>query len=149
MNSIPPTATPKEVSTATPTEVSTGTPTPIELPPNFVLPTGLAALSLPLLGVNLWLGLALAVFSTFLTIQAATLRLIFTDRDLDIYRGNQLIRRFPYSEWQNWDIFWGYWPTLFYFRETKSLHFLPILFDPDVLRACLEAKNLPTRRSWQ
>jgi hypothetical protein len=68
---------------------------------------------------------------------------------LDIYRGDKLIRRFPYQDWENWDIFWYYLPTLFYFKEVKSLHFLPILFDPKLLRACLEAKQLPKRRSWQ
>lgn len=121
----------------------------IELPPSFVLPTGLAAIALPLLGVSLWLGLAVALFAAFLLVQAATLRLVFTASDLDIYRGDRRIRRFPYRDWQNWDIFWYYLPTLFYFKETRSLHFLPILFDPTLLRACLEAKRLPVRRSWQ
>ncbi len=124
-------------------------PETIELPPSFILPTGLAALSIPLLGWNLLAGLLLATFSAFLTIQAATLRLQFTATDFDIYRGETLIRRFPYKDWENWDIFWYYFPTLFYFKEVKSLHFLPILFDPKLLRACLEAKQLPTRRSWQ
>lgn len=124
-------------------------PETIELPPSFILPTGLAALAIPLLGWNLLAGLLLAIFAAFLTIQAATLRLQFTATDFDIYRGDTLIRRFPYKDWENWDIFWYYFPTLFYFKEVKSLHFLPILFDPKLLRACLEAKQLPTRRSWQ
>jgi hypothetical protein len=150
-DSIPPNLDP---TTASPAAIADPMANPvaqadIELPPNFVLPTGLAALAIPLLGWSLWAGLLLAIFAAFLTLQAATLRLRFTATDLDIYRGDALIRRFPYSQWENWDIFWYYLPTLFYFKEVKSIHFLPILFDPTLLRACLEAKNLPTRRSWQ
>ncbi|WP_390883386.1 DUF3119 family protein [Kovacikia minuta] len=62
----------------------------------------------------------------------------FTETDFDIYRGEKLIRRFPYRDWQNWRIFWSPVPILFYFREVKSIHFLPILFDPKTLRLCLE-----------
>ena len=125
--------------------VSTDT---VELEPNFVLPTGLAAIALLLLGWKLWVGLIVALFATFLMVQAATLRLIFTPTALDIYRDDTLIRTFPYKDWENWDIFWGYTPILFFFREVKSIHFLPILFDPVMLRNCLEARQLPTRRSW-
>lgn len=151
-DSIPPNLDPTTASPAAiadPMANPVAQATDIELPPNFVLPTGLSALAIPLLGWSLWAGLLLAIFAAFLTLQAATLRLRFTATDLDIYRGDALIRRFPYSEWENWDIFWYYLPTLFYFKEVKSIHFLPILFPPTLLRACLEAKNLPTRRSWQ
>ena len=120
----------------------------VELEPNFVLPTGLAAIAVLLLGWKLWAGLIVAVFALFLMVQAATLRLIFTPTALDIYRGETQIRAFPYHEWENWDIFWGYTPILFFFREVNSIHFLPILFDPVMLRNCLEARQLPTRRSW-
>ena len=120
----------------------------VELEPNFVLPTGLAAIAILLLGWKLWVGLIVALFATFLMVQAATLRLIFTPTALDIYRDDTLIRTFPYKDWENWDIFWGYTPILFFFREVKSIHFLPILFDPVMLRNCLEARQLPTRRSW-
>jgi hypothetical protein len=151
-DSIPPNLDPTTASPAAiadPMANPVAQATDIELPPNFVLPTGLSALAIPLLGWSLWAGLLLAIFAAFLTLQAATLRLRFTATDLDIYRGDTLIRRFPYAEWENWDIFWYYLPTLFYFKEVKSIHFLPILFDPKLLRDCLEAKNLPTRRSWQ
>ncbi len=57
---------------------------------------------------------------------------------LDIYRSEQLIRQFPYADWQNWRIFWHRVPILFYFKEVKSIHFLPILFDPKMLETCLE-----------
>jgi hypothetical protein len=72
----------------------------------------------------------------------ATLRLQFTETDLDVYRSGQLIRRFPYSEWQNWRIFGEAVPILFYFKEVKSIHFLPIIFNPKTLKACLE-KHCP------
>lgn len=88
--------------------------------------------------VQLWLSLVTSLFGLFLMVQAVTLRLCFTSSDLDIYRGNALIRRFPYSEWVNWRIFWLPVPILFYFREVKSIHFLPILFNPKQLRVCLE-----------
>jgi len=82
------------------------------------------------------------VFGLFLLYQAATLRLVFTETDLDIYRGDDRIRRFPYAEWQIWDIFWSPVPVLFYFREVNSIHFLPILFSPEMLRSQLE-QHLP------
>lgn len=78
------------------------------------------------------------VFGLFLLYQAATLRLVFTETDLDIYRGESRIRQFPYAEWQIWDIFWSPVPVLFYFREVNSIHFLPILFSPAMLRSQLE-----------
>jgi len=98
----------------------------------------LVATAIPLVFWQRWVALAIAIFGLFLLVQAATLRLCFTATDLDIYRGNTLIRRFPYHEWQNWRIFWFPVPILFYFREVNSIHFLPILFDPKQLRACLE-----------
>ncbi|MEM9505194.1 MAG: DUF3119 family protein [Cyanobacteria bacterium P01_E01_bin.43] len=78
------------------------------------------------------------IFGLFLLYQTTTLRLIFTATDLDIYRGDTRIRRFPYEEWEVWDIFWPPVPTLFYFREINSIHFLPILFNPQELRSQLE-----------
>jgi hypothetical protein len=121
----------------------------VELDPSFVLPTGLAALAIPLLGISLWAGAGLALFAAFLMFQAATLRLLFTDSALDIYRGETLIRRFPYQEWQNWAIFWDYVPTLFYFKEVRSIHFLPVLFDPKALKTCLEERCPPPIKAWQ
>jgi hypothetical protein len=109
-----------------------------ELKSSFNLPIALTMIAIAVSFLNVWVGVAIAIFSLFLTIQAATLRLIFTDTDLDIYRGEKLIRRFPYQEWLNWRIFFAPVPILFYFRETKSIHFLPILFDPKALEACLE-----------
>jgi len=109
----------------------------VELAPSYWLPLGLVGLALPLFLVQVWVSLAIALFGAFLLIQAVTLRLRFTETDLDIYRGETLIRRFPYQEWQNWRIFWQPLPILFYFKEVKSIHFLPILFDPKALQNCL------------
>lgn len=112
----------------------------IELAPSYGLPLALVVIALPCLFLQVWVSLAIALFGLFLLFQAATLRLRFTATDLDIYRGDNLIRRFPYREWQNWRIFWPPVPILFYFKEVKSIHFLPILFDPKTLQSCLEAR---------
>lgn len=114
--------------------------TPVELTPSYTLPLAIVGLAIPLIWVQIWLSLAIALFGIFLMIQAATLRLRFTPTDLDIYRGDSLIRRFPYQDWQNWQVFWPSIPVLFYFKEVKSIHFLPILFNPQTLRTCLEER---------
>ncbi len=110
-----------------------------ELRPSYAIPSVLAVIGIPLWFLKFWaIAGVLLLFSVFLTFQTATLRLIFTDTSLDIYRTNSLIRRFPYKDWQNWQIFWAPIPILFYFKEVKSIHFLPIIFDPQTLEACLE-----------
>jgi hypothetical protein len=110
----------------------------IQLAPSYAIPVVLVAIAIPLVWIQIWVSLALAAFGLFLLFQAITLRLIFTPTSLDIYRGETLIRCFPYQEWQNWQIFWSGLPILFYFKEFKSIHFLPILFDAKQLRSCLE-----------
>jgi hypothetical protein len=110
-----------------------------ELPRSYRISLALVGLALPLTLVQWWLGAAVALFGVFLLVQTITLTLRFTDSALDIYRRDTLIRRFPYAEWQHWEIFWGPVPVLFYFREIHSIHFLPIIFGPRELRACLEA----------
>lgn len=112
----------------------------VELSPSYVIPAVLVLAAIPLFLVRPWIAGIVALFGLFLMVQAATIRLRFTESDLDVYRSNQLIRRFPYREWLNWRIFWQPVPILFYFREVKSIHFLPILFDPNTLRACLEQR---------
>lgn len=110
----------------------------VQLAPSYKLPLVLVIFAVPVLLVQPWVGGIIALFGLFLMFQAATLRLQFTESALDIYRGETLIRRFPYQEWQNWRIFWPNVPILFYFKEVKSIHFLPILFDPKTLKTCLE-----------
>ncbi|RMF63171.1 MAG: DUF3119 family protein [Cyanobacteria bacterium J069] len=112
----------------------------VQLAPSYRLPAGLLLLALPLVWLQVWVGAAVGLFAVFLGVQAATLRLHFTDAALDIFRGETLIRRFPYQDWQNWAIFWPPVPILFYFKEVNSIHFLPILFDPNALQACLEQR---------
>ena len=122
----------------------TTTSTPItgtvQLAPSYALPIALVVIAIPLTLVQIWAAGAIAVFGLFLLFQAATLRLVFTETALEVYRGEKEIRNFPYREWQNWRIFWVNVPILFYFREVKSIHFLPILFDPKLLKACLEQR---------
>ncbi|MBW4595628.1 MAG: DUF3119 family protein [Brasilonema angustatum HA4187-MV1] len=114
--------------------------TTVELKPSYNIPLVLVVAAIPVLIVQPWLAGLMGLFGLFLMFQAVTLRLLFTPTDLDIYRGEKLIRRFPYREWQNWRIFWNRVPILFYFKEVKSIHFLPILFDPNTLKTCLEER---------
>ena len=113
----------------------------VELKPSYNIPIVLIIGSIPLLVIGqLLAGGIIGLFGLFLMYQAVTLRLQFTATDLDLVRGDDLLRRFPYSEWQNWRIFWNVIPILFYFKEIKSIHFLPILFDPKTLKTCLEER---------
>ncbi|MCC3531981.1 MAG: DUF3119 family protein [Microcoleus sp. PH2017_22_RUC_O_B] len=112
----------------------------IELAPSYAIPLVLVLAAVPLLFVQKWVSLPLALFGLFLMYQAATIRLQFTPTDLDIYRSQNLIRKFPFREWQNWRIFWPAVPILFYFKEINSIHFLPVLFDPKMLQTCLEQR---------
>lgn len=116
-------------------------PTPCQavLAPSYRLPLGLGAIALGLAWLNLWWGLGIGLFAVFLAIQAATLRVHFTAEALDLYRGEQRLRHFPYADWLHWEIFWQPCPILFYFKEVNSIHFLPILFDPSQLRDCATA----------
>lgn len=112
----------------------------VQLAPSYAIPLTLVAIAIPLLLVQPWIAGVIALFGLFLLFQTATLRLVFTETDLDVYRGETQIRRFPYREWQNWRIFWPGVPILFYFREVKSIHFLPILFNAKMLKTCLEQR---------
>lgn len=112
----------------------------VQLAPSYTLPITIVIAAIPLLLIQLWFGLVCGLFGLFLMIQAATLRLQFDDTALNIYRGETLIRCFPYAEWQTWRIFWPSVPILFYFKEVKSIHFLPILFDPKMLKSGLEQR---------
>jgi Protein of unknown function (DUF3119) len=110
----------------------------VELNPNYTIPLVLTATAIPIAAIQLWVGIAIWIFGLFLTIQTAIIKLKFTTTALEVYRGSKLIRTFPYQEWETWQIFWQPVPILFYFKEVNSIHFLPIIFDPQVLRTCLE-----------
>jgi Protein of unknown function (DUF3119) len=112
----------------------------IELEPSYNIPLVLVTAAIGLTLVKWWLGLPIGLFGLFLLVQTRLLRLRFTATELEVFRGETMIRSFPYSEWQNWEIFWSPVPILFYFKEVKSTHFLPIIFDPAMLRCCLEQR---------
>ena len=117
---------------------STTTRETTTLKPSYAIPIALILFSTPVILVQVWAAGLVALFGMFLLYQTATLRLVFTKADLDIYRGETRIRRFPYQEWATWKIFWQPVPILFYFREVNSIHFLPMLFNPDELKLQLE-----------
>lgn len=118
----------------------------ITLAPRFWVPLGLAVLAALVLAVTprwsgaLWLGGVLLVFSAFLLLQAMILRLQFSAAALLVLRSGQEIRRFPYDEWLAWRLFLPAVPVLFYFREQRTPHLLPMLFDATALRAELERR---------
>lgn len=112
----------------------------VELQPSYKIPLTLVVAALPLAFLQIWVGLAIALFGLFLMFQTVNIRLQFTETALDVYYSANLIRRFPYNEWENWTIFWPPVPILFYFKEIKSIHFLPIIFDPKMLKTCLEER---------
>lgn len=107
------------------------------LTPDFRLSLAILALSVPLFWLSLWAALAVGLFGLFLVVQTSLIGLAFTRTALQVYSGSKRIREFPYREWQDWQIFWPPLPILFFFRETRSIHFLPILFNPAELQSCL------------
>lgn len=117
---------------------STQFPAEIELQPSYTLPISIVVIAIVTALVQPWLGLGLGIFGVFLSIQTVLISLKFTTIALEVYRSNKLIRTFPYGEWENWEIFWQPVPILFYFKEINSIHFLPIIFDSQMLRTCLE-----------
>ena len=110
----------------------------IELTPRYNLPIFIIILGVAI-SINLVIiGIITVLFGFFLLIQANIIKLKFTPTALEVYRQKTKIREFPYTDWQNWAIFWQPVPILFYFKEVKSIHFLPIIFDPVTLKQCLE-----------
>ena len=105
--------------------------------PLLVVALGAALLPLPL---HPWPTLVVALFGVFLLIQTASLRLEFEQRALIVWQNGRELRRFPYDQWLAWRLFAPWLPGLFYFRETQSIHFLPILFSPKELREQLELR---------
>ena len=104
------------------------------LAPSPWLPLAVLGLGLASLLLNPWLSLVVSLFGLFLLIQSQILRLQFSADALLVWRGSAVLRRFPYSEWLSWTLFWSPIPVLFYFREQRSIHFLPVLFDATSLR---------------
>ncbi len=130
MDALPTTNTP------TPTAPGTG----MVLAPSVGVPLGIVALGGACLGLwplwngAPWLAGIVAVFGLFLLLQTALLRLEFNGESLLVWRQDTLLKRFPYAEWLGWRLFWPAVPVLFYFREQRSIHLLPVLFDAAALQ---------------
>jgi len=135
--------------------MSTHTPAPpqpqavsVTLTPHYGVALGVVVLGAGCLGLwPLWPGaplvaLVISGFGLFLVLQTALLRLEFSGDALLVWRQDTLLRRFPYESWLSWRLFWPGLPVLFYFREQRSIHFLPVLFNPSSLRQQLET-HLP------
>jgi len=121
-------------------------PSDVTLAPRFWVPLGVVGLGLATLPLAqlwqpaLWISLVVSVFGLLLLLQSVLLRLTFTGEALLVLRQGTLLRRFPYSDWLGWKLFWPALPVLFYFRERNSIHLLPLLFDATVLREQLGAR---------
>ena len=115
----------------------------IELAPSYKIPIFLMVTAIPLTIIQIWLGGVIALLGLFLLVQTITIRLKFTPTALEVCRSGKILREFPYTDWLNWQIFWQPVPILFYFREIKSIHFLPIIFEPKTLLSCLETYCTP------
>ncbi|MCP9926280.1 DUF3119 family protein [Cyanobium sp. CH-040] len=119
---------------------------PVVLSPSYgvslgVVGLGVACLALlPLGSWALWVALAVSLFGLFLVLQTALLRLQFDGQALVVRRGGEELRRFPYDDWLAWRLFWPGLPVLFYFRERRSIHLLPVLFDASGLREQLQQR---------
>ncbi|MFM8277016.1 MAG: DUF3119 family protein [Cyanobium sp.] len=121
----------------------------VTLEPRYWVPLGVSLLGplllplVPFWSPARWLALLLVVFGGFLLLQSALLRLVFEPEALVVLRQQQEIRRFPYRDWSGWRMFWPAVPILFYFREVRSFHLLPMLFDATALRQQLERRVPP------
>jgi hypothetical protein len=110
------------------------------LDPSYGLAMGVGAIALFLTLLNRWAGLVVGLFAIFLAIQATILRIHFTATALDLYRGKNRLKTFPYADWTHWEIFWPRLPILFYFNEVNNIHFVPMLFNPQQLADCTRAR---------
>ena len=80
------------------------------------------------------------LFGVILLVQTSRMGLEFEERALIVWQNSRELRRFPYDQWLTWRLFAPWLPGLLYFRETQSIHFLPILFSPGELREQLELR---------
>lgn len=105
--------------------------------PLLILLLGPALLPLPL---HPWTTLINSLIALVLLIQSYSLRLEFAPEALVVWRGDQELRRFPYTDWISWRLFWAGFPTVLYFRERKSPHLIPVLFNASELREQLRTR---------
>ena len=115
----------------------------VQLAPRPWVGLGVTLLGAPLLLLAWPAALVVSLFGLFLLLQTALLRLRFEAEALVVLRGSTEIRRFPYSEWISWRLFWPAVPVIFYFRETNSIHLLPMLFDARTLEQQLTQRVGP------
>ena len=104
------------------------------LAPRPWVPLGVVLLGVASLALSVWAALVVGLFGLFLLLQSQLLRLQFSAEALLVWRGASLLRSVPYSDWLGWKLFWQPLPVLFYFREQRSIHLLPVLFDATTLR---------------
>jgi hypothetical protein len=132
-----PLANPLSSPVASPGTAGSPLPDPAQgviLAPRPWVPVGVVLLGGASLALNLWAALVVGLFGLFLLLQSQLLRLQFSAEALLVWRGASLLRSFPYSDWLGWRLFWQPLPVLFYFREQRSIHLLPVLFDATTLR---------------
>ena len=132
-----PLANPLSSPVASPGTAGSPLPDPAQgviLAPRPWVPLGVVLLGGASLALNLWAALVVGLFGLFLLLQSQLLRLQFSAAALLVWRGASLLRSFPYSDWLGWRLFWQPLPVLFYFREQRSIHLLPVLFDATTLR---------------
>ena len=132
-----PLANPLSSPVASPGTAGSPLPDPAQgviLAPRPWVPLGVVLLGGASLALNLWAALVVGLFGLFLLLQSQLLRLQFSAEALLVWRGASLLRSFPYSDWLGWRLFWQPLPVLFYFREQRSIHLLPVLFDATTLR---------------
>ena len=115
---------------------------PVSIAPSPRLPLlifvlGPALLPLPL---HPWPTLINRLIALALLVQSYSLRLEFEQNALIVWRGSQELRRFPYDDWMSWRLFWDGFPAVLYFRERKSPHLIPVLFNAKELREQLKAR---------
>jgi hypothetical protein len=144
MSTAPATPPPAEEPTAAPSRVPI--PESHTLSPHYgvslaVVVLGMACLALqPLWSAAPLLALTVGGFGLFLLLQTTLLRLEFSADALLVRRRDTLLRTFPYGDWTSWRLFWPGLPALFYFREKRSIHLLPVLFDPATLQSQLRQR---------
>ncbi len=111
---------------------------PFTLNPDYKVPGGLFLIACGVALIWPWVGLGMGVFALFLASQAATIRLVFTEQALEVLRSGKRVVFFPYTDWITWRIFWPGFPIVFFFREVKSIHLIPMLFRRTELEAGLK-----------
>ncbi|MEO0705381.1 MAG: DUF3119 family protein [Cyanobacteria bacterium J06649_5] len=129
---------PNENRPSTAPENGPGSSKPETLSPSYKLSVGIILLAFPLMRFQIVVGIVFALLGLFLLYQTTTIRLKFTPTALEVLRKENLLKTFPYQDWETWKVFWPAVPILFYFKEVNSIHFLPVLFNPEELRDRLQ-----------